>query len=123
MSDITDSKGNSLVLDKFYIIEKKNLQYKGPSDDGKLMFQKNSRGETVNIDPSGKEIVLSYKQAFEPDYASIQNKRSTDYDEDLVEFGGGKRRNKSRRNKSRKSRRTRKSRKSRKSRRHKKTRR
>jgi hypothetical protein len=57
----------------------------------------------VTIYPDGKEFVFSYKQGFEPNYRSIQQGDDTDYDEDLVEYGGKKRR--TRRNKSRKSRR------------------
>ena len=72
----------------------------------------------VNLEPYENEFVLSYKQEFEPNYRSIQQGDDTDYDEDLVEFGGRKRRrtrrNKTRRNKSK----IRKSRKHRKSRRH-----
>lgn len=118
---ILDSEGNELVVDRFYIVDRKNLQYKG-KENGMLRFQKNSRGEIVTIDPDGKEFVFSYKQEFEPNYRSIQQGDDTDYDEDLVEFGGRKRR-RTRKNKSRKQIKSRrnKSRKQRKSRKHRKT--
>ena len=117
---ILDSEGNELVVDRFYIVDRKNLQYKG-KENGILRFQKNSRSEMVTIDPDGKEFVFSYKQGFEPNYRSIQQgDEDTDYDEDLVEYGGKRRR--TRRNKSRKQRKSRRNKsKIRKSRKHKKT--
>ena len=121
---ILDSEGNELVVDRFYIVDRKNLQYKG-KENGILRFQKNSRGEMVTIDPDGKEFVFSYKQQFEPNYRSIQQGDDTDYDESDVEFGGKRRRTK--KNKSRKQRKSRRNkskiRKSRKNRKHRKTRR
>ena len=116
---ILDSEGNELVVDRFYIVDRKNLQYKG-KENVILRFQKNSRGEMVTIDPDGKEFVFSYKQEFEPNYRSIQQGDDTDYDEDLVEYGGKKRR--TRRNKSIKQRKSRRNKsKIRKSRKHRKT--
>ena len=103
---ILDSEGNELVVDRFYITNRKNLQYKGKGENGILRFQKNSRGEMTNLEPYENEFVLSYKQEFEPNYRSIQQGDDTDFDESDVEFGGGKRR-RTRRNKSRKQRKSR----------------
>ena len=131
---ILDSIGNELVVDKFYIINKKNLQYKGEGENGILRFQKNSRGNIVSIDPNGTKFTFSYKQEFEPTFAFDPN-----YDSDLVEYdsgdaedvdeyvgkyGGGRKRRRTRRNKARKSRKikSRKNRKSRKHRKHRKSR-
>ena len=36
---ILDSEGNELVVDRFYIVDRKNLQYKG-KENGILRFQK-----------------------------------------------------------------------------------